>query len=66
MTKHDLLRRIGFSEEYITHLKRLEDNDTYVFEAVGEEYKQQSSDVTNVIVDESINSFTTRLVIHRK
>jgi len=59
MTKHELLRKIGFSEEYIAHLKKLENNETY--EVIGEEYPQQTSDVTNVIVDESINNFSTKV-----
>jgi hypothetical protein len=66
MDKYDLLKRVGFSDEYISHLKSLEDNERYVFESVVDEYKPLSSDVSNVIVDESANSFTTRLMLRLK
>lgn len=66
MDKYDLLKSAGFSDEYISHLKRLDDNEIYVFESVVDEYKPLSSDASNVIVDESINSFTTRLILQPK
>ncbi len=66
MTKYELLKSIGFSEEYLTHLRRAEEADAYVFEPPVGEYQRQSSDVTNVIVDESINNFSTRLVTRER
>lgn len=66
MDKYDLLKSVGFSDEYISHLKRLDDNEIYVFESVVEEYKPLSSDASNVIVDESINNFTTRFMLQPK
>lgn len=66
MDKYDLLKTVGFSDEYISHLKRLDDNEIYVFESVVDEYKPLSSDASNVIIDESINSFTTRVMLQPK
>ena len=62
MTKHELLKSVGFSEEYMEHLRKVEESDTRVFESLVGEYQPQSCDVTNLIVDESVNSFSTRLV----
>ena len=66
MEKHELLKKIGFSEEYISLLKKFENNQDYAFEVFEEEYTQQSFDMPNIVIDESINNFTTRLVVHRK
>jgi hypothetical protein len=66
MNKYYLLKCLGFSDEYISHLKRLEDNEVYVFETNINEYKPLSNDVTNVIVDESISNFTTRFKLQPK
>ena len=66
MNKYDLLKSIGFSDEYISHLKTFEDNEVYVFESDVNEYKPSSNDVSNVIVDESISNFTTRFVLQPK
>jgi hypothetical protein len=62
MTKHELLKSVGFSEEYMEHLRKVEASETRVFESLVGEYQPQSYDVTNLIVDESVNSFSTRLV----
>lgn len=62
MTKHELLKSVGFSEEYMEHLRKVEESDTPVFESLVGEYQPQSCDVANLIVDESGNSFSTRLV----
>ena len=66
MTKNELLRIIGFSEEYISYLEKMEDLDKYVFETVDDEFQPQTSDETNVIVDESINNFSTIFNMHPK
>jgi len=66
MDKYDLLKSVGFSDEYISHLKSFEDNEIYVFESVVDEYKPLSNDASNVIVDESINSFGTRFMLQPK
>ncbi len=66
MDKYDLLKSVGFSDEYISHLKCLDGNEIYVFESVVDEYKPLANDASNVIVDESINSFTTRLILQPK
>ncbi len=62
MNKYQLLKIIGFSKEYIDHLRKVEESDDYIFESSVGEYQPQSCDVSNVIVDESITSFSTRLV----
>ena len=66
MTKHELLKKIGFSEEYLDHLRRVEESDTYVIEAPRAEYTSRSYDVANVIVDKSLNSFSTWIVTKNK
>ena len=62
MIKHELLRKIGFSEKYLDHLRRVEESDEYVLDLPVDEYLSQSCDATNVIVDESSNSFSTWVV----
>lgn len=66
MDKYDLLKSIGFSDEYISHLKNIEEGESSVFESVFDEYKPLSNDVSNVVVNEPINSFSTKLVIRPK
>jgi len=66
MNKYDLLKSIGFSEEYISHLKKLDNEENIVFESVADDYKPLSNDVSNIIVDQSITNFETRLILHPK
>ena len=66
MTKNELLRKIGFSEEYISYLEKVEDHDNHIFEAINDEFQTQTCDETNVIVDESINDFSTIFNMHPK
>jgi hypothetical protein len=66
MTKHELLKIIGFSEEYLDYLRRIEESDIYVLEPPRTEYLSQSYDVANVIVNESANSFSTWIVTKNK
>ena len=62
MTKHELLKSVGFSEEYLDHLRKVEQSDNYVFEAQTGVFQQQTCDVTNFVVGESVNNFSTWLV----
>lgn len=66
MNKYELLRTIGFSKEYISHIKDFEENETYVFETVKDDYVQQTNDLSEMVINESINNFSTKLVIHRE
>jgi hypothetical protein len=61
MNKHELLKSIGFSEEYIEHLRRIEKSDRYIFENPVIEYSRNSFDMTSITVKESVTSFSTKI-----
>ena len=66
MNKYDLLKDIGFSEEYISHLKKLDKEENIVFESIADDYKPLSTDMSNIIVSQSITNFETRFILHPK
>ncbi|MDP2003870.1 MAG: hypothetical protein Q8J86_13140 [Desulfurivibrionaceae bacterium] len=66
MDKYDLLKTVGFSEEYISHMKKFDENETSVFESTVDEYMPISFDTTNIIFSESKNNFSTKLMFHQK
>ena len=61
MDKHELLKSIGFSEEYIEHLRNVEESDKYVFENPIIEQASKSFDMTNVYIEKSKTSFSTKI-----
>jgi hypothetical protein len=61
MNKHELLKSIGFSDEYIEHLRRVEESVQYILESPVVEYSRNSLDMTNITVKESITSFSTKI-----
>lgn len=61
MDKHELLKSIGFSEEYIDHLRNVEESDKYVFDNPTIKQASKSFDMTNVFIEKSKTSFSTEI-----
>lgn len=61
MDKHELLKSIGFSEEYIEHLQNVEKNDEYIIENPVVERASNTFDMANVYIEKSKTSFSTKI-----
>lgn len=66
MDKYEMLKSIGFSENYISHLKKVDSDESNVFATVADYIKPPSNDVSNVTIDRPLNTFVTQFKIHPK
>ena len=66
MDKYEMLKSIGFSESYISHLKKVDSEESNVFGTVADYLKPLSNDVSNITINRPLNMFVTQFKIHPK
>jgi len=65
MNKNDLLLSIGFSEDYIAYLNRIDLGEPEIVDAISEDIPYQSLDASNVIIHEARTNFGTEVTVKK-
>lgn len=63
MSKHELLKSVGFTDEYLEHLRKAEENDFHTMEVPEYEFTATTFDTTTLIINESFNGLQAQIKI---